>query len=57
MEIGNNGPKAKQMPDLQPAIHNGVYTQDLLSLPQEGISMILDLEIMERSQEIRRGNE
>tara|TARA_R110002012_G_C11661055_1_gene612199 strand:- start:1484 stop:1663 length:180 start_codon:yes stop_codon:yes gene_type:complete len=30
------------MPDLQTAIHNGVYTQDLLSLSPEGVSMSLE---------------
>lgn len=42
MEIGNNGPKAKQMPDLQAAIHNGVHEKDLLSLSSEGVSMSVE---------------
>jgi hypothetical protein len=30
------------VPDLQTAIHNRVHSKDLLSLPQEGVSMSLE---------------
>ena len=30
------------MPDLQATIHNGIHTEDLLPLPQEGVSMSLE---------------
>ena len=30
------------MPDLQPAIHNGVHTEDLLPLSQEGVSLSIE---------------